>query len=37
LAASLSAISTNGKAALWTYNGYNQAKNTLVAGVKYSF
>jgi uncharacterized protein (TIGR02001 family) len=37
LAASLSAISTNGKTALWTYNGYNQAKNTLVAGVKYSF
>lgn len=37
LSASLSAISTNGKTASWTYNGYNQAKNTLVAGVKYSF
>jgi uncharacterized protein (TIGR02001 family) len=37
LAASLSAISTNGKTALWTYNGYNQAKNTLVVGIKYSF
>jgi uncharacterized protein (TIGR02001 family) len=37
LAASVAAISTNGKAADWTYNGYNQAKNAVVVGVKYSF
>ncbi len=37
LSASVAAISTNGKAASWTYNGYNQGKNTVVAGVKYSF
>lgn len=37
LTASVSAVSTNGKAGSWTYNGYNTAKNALVAGIKYSF
>jgi hypothetical protein len=37
LAASVSAISTNGKSSAWTYNGYNQAKSIVVVGVKYSF
>ena len=38
LVASVSAISTNGKAANFTYpSGYNAAKSALVVGVKYSF
>lgn len=37
LAASVAAISTNAKASAWTYNGYNQGKNVVVVGVKYSF
>jgi uncharacterized protein (TIGR02001 family) len=38
LSASLSAISTNAsKTGFYTYNGYYQGKNVVVAGVKYSF
>jgi len=37
LSASLSAISTNANKSFYTYNGYYQGKNVVVAGLKYSF
>jgi uncharacterized protein (TIGR02001 family) len=37
LAASVAAVSTNADKTAYTYNGYFQGKNTLVAGIKYSF
>jgi len=37
LSASVAAISTNGKATDYTYNGYNTAKSAVVLGLKYSF
>lgn len=37
VSASLAAISTNADKTLWTQNNYFQGKNTVVAGLKYTF
>jgi uncharacterized protein (TIGR02001 family) len=37
LSGTLAAVGTNAKPSLYTVNGYNQGKDTVVVGIKYTF